>query len=103
MEANLKSFYAMPKSPGLVILEHELSDNSVNAFMYGWNLLQSGGWKPISIPDAANATTDPGYAWYQNAQDDVASAVSMSFGTGPQTASIPASGEFTDQTSILVM
>lgn len=94
VENNLKSFYSMKKSPGLVILEHELSDNSVNAFMYSWNLLTAGGWKPITIPDAANVTSDPGNAWYQNAQDDSAAISSVSFGTGPQTA-LPGSSSST--------
>ncbi|KAF8309356.1 glycoside hydrolase/deacetylase [Clavulina sp. PMI_390] len=89
VEASLKSFYSLPKTPGLIILEHELSDNSVNAFMNSWQYLEAGGWKPISIPDAANATTGTGAGytgWYQNAQDDTQQLTSMSFGTGPNTA-----------------
>lgn len=85
VEASLKKFYSGSKSPGLIILEHELSDSSVNAFMYSWPLIASNGWKHTTIAEAANQTTDPGNAWYQNAQDDASPPVSATIGAGPQT------------------
>jgi chitin deacetylase len=84
VEASLASFYKLSKSPGLIILEHELSDDSVTAFISSWGIMHSENWTPVSIPDAANLTTDPQYAWYQNGLNDTAAIVSMSFGTGPQ-------------------
>ncbi|TFK32917.1 chitin deacetylase [Crucibulum laeve] len=37
------------KSPGLIILEHELSDASVHAFMDAYPLIKSNGWKTESL------------------------------------------------------
>ena len=95
VEASLASFYKLPKSPGLIILEHELSEDSVTAFISSWGIMHSENWTPITIPDAANLTADPRHAWYQNGLNDTAAIVSMSFGGGPQGAP----GESTTTTS----
>ncbi|KAG1754040.1 carbohydrate esterase family 4 protein [Suillus paluster] len=50
-----------PKSPGLVILEHELSDLSVKSFMDAYPMMVSNGWTRTSL-----AQLDGG-AVYQNA------------------------------------
>lgn len=50
------------KSPGLIILEHELSSQSVAAFMKAFPLFATTGWKPIS--QARMLSTTP----YQNAE-----------------------------------
>jgi len=84
VEANLASFYQGPKSPGLIILEHELSNGSVTAFIDSWPIMRSQNWKPISIPDTTDVKTDPHHAWYQNSWNNVAAVVSMSFGKPPR-------------------
>jgi len=38
-----------PKSPGLMILEHELDNNTVQAFMDAWPLMGSTGWNIQSV------------------------------------------------------
>lgn len=38
-----------PKDPGLIILEHELSELSVQAFMHAWDLMVSNGWHLTSV------------------------------------------------------
>ena len=91
VEASLRSFYKSPKSPGLIILEHELSDQSVTAFIDTWDVMRSNKWNPITIADATNTTTDSRHAWYQNGLNDTANVVSMSFGAGASTASSTAS------------
>ncbi|KAG0709635.1 carbohydrate esterase family 4 protein [Suillus ampliporus] len=50
-----------PKSPGLVILEHELSDLSVKTFMDAYPMMVSNGWTRLSL-----AQLDGGPV-YQNA------------------------------------
>jgi chitin deacetylase len=52
-----------PKTPGLVILEHELSELSVASFISAYPLMVSNGWKVVSL-----AQTD-GLGVYQNAFD----------------------------------
>lgn len=53
-----------PKSPGLMILEHELSDESVQAFLDAWPVIKSNGWNTMSM-----ARVDGGSA-YQNADNN---------------------------------
>ncbi|CAE6485274.1 unnamed protein product [Rhizoctonia solani] len=60
----LKKAYTGPKSPGLVILEHELSTQSVQIFMDNYPLIAQNGWKPTSIPGIAGGN------WYLNSADD---------------------------------
>ncbi|KAF8607717.1 chitin deacetylase [Ceratobasidium sp. AG-I] len=60
----LQKAYAGPKSPGLCILEHELSTQSVSVFINTYPLIAQNGWTAKSIPDAVGAP------WYQNSADD---------------------------------
>lgn len=48
------------KKPGLIILEHELSNQSVQAFMDAWDLVVSNGWKTTSVAQMGGASA------YQN-------------------------------------
>ncbi|KAK0527080.1 hypothetical protein OC834_004557 [Tilletia horrida] len=50
-----------PKSPGIIMLEHELTTYSVNAFIqHTWAGIQKAGWKHASIPELWNLP------WYAN-------------------------------------
>lgn len=49
------------KTPGLIILEHELSDLAVTSFINAYPLMVSNGWKRMSL-----AQMD-GLGSYQNA------------------------------------
>ncbi|KAL8279931.1 hypothetical protein RQP46_007781 [Phenoliferia psychrophenolica] len=51
LDKELQAFYHGPKSPGLIILEHELTSRSVGGFMRNFATLKSQGWIPMSIPD----------------------------------------------------
>lgn len=62
----LQKAYAGPKSPGLCILEHELSTQSVSVFINTYPLIAQNGWTSKSIPDAV------GGSWYLNAADNTA-------------------------------
>jgi chitin deacetylase len=46
--------------PGLIALQHELSDLSVGSFMNAYPLMKQNGWKPVSV------VTSAGNATYQN-------------------------------------
>ena len=84
VEASLKSFYTGKKSPGLIILEHELSNESVEAFIYSWPIMQANGWIPVTIPDASG---DPTRAWYQNSLNDTSKVVPESILPGTNSTS----------------
>ncbi|KAI6145923.1 hypothetical protein BKA82DRAFT_4016096 [Pisolithus tinctorius] len=49
-----------PKKPSLIILEHEISNQSVQAFIDAWDLVVSNGWKTTSVAQMGGAST------YQN-------------------------------------
>ncbi|KAF9230962.1 carbohydrate esterase family 4 protein [Melanogaster broomeanus] len=59
--SELQSWITGPTSPGLVILEHELSDMSVQAFVDAYPLMVSNGWNIVSL------TQMDGLGSYQNA------------------------------------
>ncbi|KAF5370111.1 hypothetical protein D9758_001046 [Tetrapyrgos nigripes] len=50
-----------PKEPGLIILEHELSDQSVQAFLNAYPLIKSNGWTIKSVVQTANDTNPSPY------------------------------------------
>ncbi|CAD6889348.1 unnamed protein product [Tilletia controversa] len=64
---------AMPHSPGVILLEHELTKYSVGAFeQHTWPGVQQYGWKPVSVPEI------DGSAWYANAFNGTSPTTSQS-------------------------
>jgi len=60
----LTQSYSGNKTNGLIILEHELSTQSVGVFMNNYGLIAQYGWTPKTIADIA------GQPWYLNSADD---------------------------------
>ncbi|KAF5370107.1 hypothetical protein D9758_001048 [Tetrapyrgos nigripes] len=58
-----------PKEPGLVILEHETSDLSVQAFINAYPLIKSNGWTTKSLAQIANDTDTSPYRNAPSTQD----------------------------------
>jgi len=69
--ASLTGWLTGPKSPGLFILEHELSNDTVNCFINTYPLHASNGWISKGIPDVL------AHAWYQNAQNATSPMVAL--------------------------
>ncbi|KAH9179608.1 carbohydrate esterase family 4 protein [Lactarius sanguifluus] len=63
IHASMQTWLTGPKTPGLMILEHELSDGSVQAFIDNYPLIGANSWRPVSV-----AQLDGLNAPYQNAQ-----------------------------------
>ena len=63
VNANLQKWITGPKSPGLIILEHELTNQTVGAFMQAFPLIAQNGWKFESLARLNNS------AVYQNSLD----------------------------------
>lgn len=61
VRGDLTKWITGPKAPGLMILEHELNNNTVSAFINAYPLIVQNGWKVVSV-----AQLDGGSA-YQNA------------------------------------
>lgn len=61
LDLEMSRFVNMPKNPGLIILEHELTIHSVRGFTHAWPAIQKAGWDTRPIPSLFNMS------WYQNA------------------------------------
>ncbi|KAG0149581.1 hypothetical protein CROQUDRAFT_73989 [Cronartium quercuum f. sp. fusiforme G11] len=59
--AEMKGFVKSSKSPGLIILEHELTTHSIAGFINSWSSIKAFGWDTRPI---ASLFEQP---WYQNA------------------------------------
>ncbi|KAJ7808586.1 carbohydrate esterase family 4 protein [Mycena olivaceomarginata] len=81
----MKTWLNGPKSPGLMILEHELSDLSIGAFMAAYPLMKSAGWKTQSAARLVN--TDGAYRNSPGPTGTVTAAGLLDFkGVGPSGA-----------------
>ncbi|OSX60407.1 carbohydrate esterase family 4 protein, partial [Postia placenta MAD-698-R-SB12] len=60
VHASLAEWYAGPQSPGLIILEHELSNLSVQAYIDAFPFIGQNGWDVVSVARLDNASA------YQN-------------------------------------
>ncbi|KAI5476457.1 chitin deacetylase, carbohydrate esterase family 4 protein [Pseudohyphozyma bogoriensis] len=80
LDAELQGFYRGPKSPGLLILEHELTTRSVGGFIRNFPTLKSQGWTPLAIPDIWNV------AWYQPNGSTVGSGENQNAGQSTASA-----------------
>ncbi|PFH52725.1 carbohydrate esterase family 4 protein [Amanita thiersii Skay4041] len=70
VQSSMHEWISGPKSPGLIILEHEVSDQSVSAFIEAYPSIRSNGWNFASLAQVVDGKV------YQNA-DNSTSAVTM--------------------------
>ncbi|KAJ7064113.1 carbohydrate esterase family 4 protein [Mycena amicta] len=70
VNASLQEWITGPKSPGLIILEHELSEESVGTFKAAYPVMQANGWTLGSL-----ATVMGNGTAYQNAASDSSDVV----------------------------
>jgi chitin deacetylase len=64
IQANFQRWLSGPKTPGLVVLEHELSDGAVQSFITAFPLIKQFNWDLKSVVELG------GQGAYQNAADD---------------------------------
>jgi len=62
IQDSMTRFLGMPKSPGLMVLEHETSDITVNGFINSFPQIAGNGWSFRSLADVMSNGTS-----YQNA------------------------------------
>ena len=48
IQSDMTQWLTGPKSPGLIILEHELTNDTVQAFINAYPLIAQNGWKAVS-------------------------------------------------------
>jgi peptidoglycan/xylan/chitin deacetylase (PgdA/CDA1 family) len=63
ISSNMKNWLGGPKSPGLIILEHELTNDTAQAFINNYYLIPSNNWKATSAAEMDGLNRP-----YQNAQ-----------------------------------
>ncbi|GAA5850808.1 hypothetical protein JCM8547_009094 [Rhodosporidiobolus lusitaniae] len=73
----LIGYQQMGKSPGIMALEHERIDRTVDAFIRTYPGIKQHGWDPRCVPDLFN---EP---WYANADRTEDPDESAQVGTGP--------------------
>ncbi|KAF9568900.1 glycoside hydrolase/deacetylase [Agrocybe pediades] len=73
IEAALTQFLATPKTPGLIILEHEIVDRTVDSFIASFPKIAAAGWKFESLAKAVNDGRT-----YQNAAGSLSNDVKVS-------------------------
>jgi hypothetical protein len=64
INASMTQWLTGPKSPGLIILQHELSNQSVATFMSAYPVMQQNGWNIMSLAQLIGHN-----ASYQNADN----------------------------------
>jgi chitin deacetylase len=84
IQSAFTGWYNGPRSPGLIILEHEITPDDVTAFinMYPLIATAAGGtpWQALSVAqlfDDQHTAGGNGDGWYQNADDNEGEVVSM--------------------------
>ncbi|KAJ7890800.1 hypothetical protein B0H13DRAFT_2234871 [Mycena leptocephala] len=101
INASMTEWITGPKSPGLIILEHELSDQSVASFMAAYPLMKSNNWNTASLAQIVD-----GASAYQNAASSLTAvtlsdivAVSNSSSSGSSASSSSGSSASSSGTS----
>jgi chitin deacetylase len=82
-----------PKNPGLIVLEHELTADTVQAFMDAVPNIQAAGWKMVSVAQLADNNTDNGQAGvWQNAADNNGDVTPQPVGSAAPSSSAASGG-----------
>lgn len=64
INTSMTTWLTGPKTPGLIILEHELDNNTTTAFINAWPLMSSTGWNVQSVTRIFGSV-------YSNSQDSI--------------------------------
>jgi len=95
IQANFERWLTGPKSPGLIVLEHELTNESVQAFITAYPLMKQNNWTLVSTAEL------DGRGPYQNAKDDTSPAtpVPLTAGGNGGTGLLPSTTSTSTSTS----
>lgn len=70
----MEGWFKGPKSPGILALEHELNNNTVDVFIREYPHAAANGWVVKSVADAF------GFRWYQNAMSNTGEVAPFAIG-----------------------
>ncbi|KAK4685257.1 chitin deacetylase, partial [Tremellales sp. Uapishka_1] len=82
VEATMSGWLTGSKTPGLVVLEHELNANTVQVFMNEYPVMKSNGWNVMNVAKAFSLPL------YQNSDSNTAAVTAMSVGSGASDSPI---------------
>ncbi|PPR06961.1 hypothetical protein CVT26_004281 [Gymnopilus dilepis] len=82
IQTAMSTFLKDAKHPGVIILEHELTDITVNGFIQSYPLIQQNGWNFVSLAQAVGNGSA-----YENAQSSTSPVTSMGILLSDQTTS----------------
>ncbi|KAJ7185311.1 carbohydrate esterase family 4 protein [Mycena filopes] len=105
IKASMQQWLTGPKSPGLVILEHELTVDSVNTFIAAYPVMQQNNWKLASLAqlvgnNASYWNADSSASPVNGVLDIVAPAAGESAGASASaSASASAGGKSTNSSN----
>ena len=88
IQAQFKEWLEGPRSPGLMILEHEIEGGDVTAFINALPLIrQHKEWTAVSV--ARLFDSQPNGTWYLNAQNNTSPVTPMNVGAKNKAATPP--------------
>lgn len=100
---SMSQWLAGPKTTGLIVLEHELNNATVQAFIDAVPEIEANGWKMVSQARLADGDLDNGQAGvWQNAADSTGDVNPMSVGdsaVGPAPTATENDNSNPDETS----
>jgi hypothetical protein len=96
IQTNFQRWLAGPKTPGLIVLEHELTDNTVQAFLNAYPLFAQNGWETVSIadmfPEDGGAYQDGDPAFGTVSANNAAGSPTIPGVSGAPTSTAPVNG-----------
>jgi len=99
IERNIQQWLTGPKTPGLIILEHEITPQQVQIFIDSYPYMKSNGWNLVSV-----ARLGPTGSAYQNANGTVGPVTSddVVLGSSSRSTSTSSSSVPTSTSALLV-
>lgn len=100
VQQSMTKWLTGPKHPGLIILEHELYTQTVQAFISAYPLIKSNGWKTMSLAqidgdgvyqnaDSSTSSVTPVVGILADPSEDQSSSLSSSSSTSSSGTTFP--------------
>jgi len=94
VEASMAAWLAGPRSPGLIILEHEITQDDVTNFLTSYPLMKSANWNMVPVGQLTN------HDWYKNSKNNTSPVSNMDLIQYPPKPSTTSTTTTASSTSI---
>ncbi|KAF8812434.1 glycoside hydrolase/deacetylase [Phlegmacium glaucopus] len=102
IQASLTQFLTGPKSPGLIVLEHELTDVTVGGFINSYDMINSNGWNFQSLAQVIGGGRSYLNAQNSSSNDVVQTPIVSSSSSTTSTSTISTSISGTSTTAAVI-